>query len=482
MRRTIECLVLPFLIGLVPNAARAADQEKPETVFEREKNETNKDLYSVNIAVPTATALSVVGAKDVSAIGADIAPDFFSQFTPKDKGVPEIAISARPYWLLNPGKRVQDYQDDRKTSRGERILARTRISLASANNAEGEGFALGAGLNTMLTGGSDPRSDALFLRCVQTAGEKFTDQLVSGGAIGAAERQKAVILLQAQPTYLNAAPDVRSTAEKPLSQATSAFEMKMAFAQALGVLGINDLDAINAIQAQWEGSIASAEIKFDKADYDACVKKATTRYQARPAWAVGAGSAYRAETRDFDKLRYAGVSVWSTFKIPLFGASKEEGDKIRAAEAAVKDEKAKGLAPTANDSAQDPAEGDKWKGSFQLSARYVSHDKVTVAGAAERAATFIGAGQFQASRGALELSTTVAYTDNDFAKVALASDRYTRYSATAKVPLAQGLAMELSGGTTSGRAHKEDSFAIFRLTATGKALKAIGGLKTLMGD
>ena len=471
MRGAFTLVAAACLLAALVSPVAALAEEKPETVFQKLKNEKNKDLYTVNIAGPTAAALSVVGAKDVAAIGADIAPDLYYHFTPKDDGLPEMALSVRPYWtLFNAGKTVQDYQDDKLTSAGERIFARTRVSLAAANNSDGKGFSLGAGLNTTLTGLSDPRSDRLFLNCVQTAGQKYTDDQLTRATVDQSQMTRALALLQDQAAYRSAGAEARSQAEAQFSTPTNAGQVQAAFDAALGILGVDDYDAGGRLYDKWEEGFTAKAIAFDRADYDACVNKATTRYQTRRAWAVGTGLAYRADRRDFDALEFAGISAWTTYKIPLFGASKTEKAAIRQAETGRKDDK------------QNPAEGMNWKGSLLLSARYISDDKIKSGTASEKASTLIAAAQFKASRGPLELSATAARYDHDFEKAVIADDRFARYSVTGKVPIGEGLAIDLSAGSTSGRAHKEDDFVIFRVTATGKALKAIGQFKTFLGQ
>jgi hypothetical protein len=468
MRGTPYFLVGSILVAtlLAPVCALA---EKPETVYETLKNEKNKDLYEVNIAVPTAAALSVVGAKDVAAIGADIAPDVYYHFTPKDDGVPEMAISIRPYWVFfNPNQTIKTYQS-KDTSSAERIFARTRVSLAAANNSDGKGFALGAGLNTMLTGKSDPRNDSLFLGCLQTGGHQINRAVLDGAAVNLAERSRALGTLKTEPVYMNADAAHRAAADQIFTTADKTSVLRTVFYTALQSLGVTDPDVGGRLYDKWEEDFTPSEVKIDIADYNACVSKATTRYQTQRAWAVGTGLAYRADTRDFNALEYAGVSVWTTYKLPLFGVSSAEKENIKKAK------------EDGTDAGQNAAEGDSWKGSLLLSARYISDDKAPSGTVSEKASTLIAAAQFQASRGALELSLTAAGYDNNFEKAALTDDKFARYSATAKVPIGEGLAIDLSVGSTSGRAHKEDEFAIFRITATGKALKNIGKAKTFLG-
>lgn len=466
-RIPVISLITIFAFASPAIAAGAPAASSDHVILDKSKTPSNKSLYEVNVAVPAAAALGVIGVKDVDEIGADIAPDLYYSAAPKDKGVPELAVSVRPYWVMfNPSKTVQDYQDDSKTSAAERIFARTRLSLATANNADGKGFAVGMGLNTMLTGRSDPRSDRLFLSCVQDAYQPTVYQAAIGAAVTPAALDDAKKLFSAKYPISGHGQASDDMAMGRFKTPKTQFEVEMAFGYALADIGITDPDQSAALYDEWLARTgaqgAGSDFAIDRTGYDDCVKKATTRYQARPAWALGVGAAYRGSEQKFEALKYAGVTVWTTYRIPLFGVSAGEKAAIAQAEAAH------------TDKGQNPAEAVNWKGALVFSGRYVSNDKVEQAGKLEAASTGLLAAQFKAARGPLELFATAAYIDRDFDSVTLKDDAFTRYALGVKTPIAKGLSLDLSGGSTSGRVHKEDSFFIFRITATDAAFDQLG--------
>jgi hypothetical protein len=457
----LACVVA---VALAAAAGGAHAAEEPKPIYEKITNPDNKDLYTVNIAVPTITAFSVIGVKDVAEVGADIAPDLYFQGGPSDGGVPEIGLSVRPYWVLfNPRKTIEEYQSNR-TGAMERVFARTRVSLATANNAEGEGFAVGAGFNTIITGQTDPRSDEAFVNCVQQVAVSLTQQAVLGGAINDEQRAEALsIFLKAHP-----AASSNGKALAAFSQAKDRRSLQGAFDEALEEIGILEASAGSALMDKWTAKYPESNPTLPRDSYASCVKKATTRYQAAPAWAFGAGVAYRADERAFDALKYGGVSVWTTYRIPLFGTS--EAEKAAIAEART----------TGTDEKQTPDEALAWKGSLVLSGRYVVDDRIEVAGVMEEAKTGIAAVQFRAARGPLELSLTGAYYDRDYKKATLGDDSFQRYSVGLKTPIGKGLQVDLAAGRTEGLRVGDEDFVIFRLTATADAFKSLGAFDGLL--
>ena len=268
----------------------ALAEDDPIVLLDR--NAKNAKSFRLDLSTPTAPGFAVIGASPKEIVEPGTLQEFAvhtASFVEDGQINPGIAMNYQPFWLFNSDLTLEEYAgfdlNDKPVEGGlgklARIFARTQISAATVEGASPKsktGVRIGLGFHTELLDGPDARNVAA-ARCYITAYEEH---------LARDEGKMALRIIKAVNEQTHKDPSA-------------------------------DRDAIAAKVAKKEFD-AQKTPNYDKALKD-CRDAAERRVLEANSWLLGAGAATSSTTKNFDDTRFAGASVWSTFKYP-FGSGK----------------------------------------------------------------------------------------------------------------------------------------------------------------
>lgn len=442
--------ILAFGVMLFATVAHADD--KPDPIKIQAYGDTTKaSSYRFDTSVPAAPAFALVQKAPELSVSSGFGPDFASSISLVGS-YPGFAVAVRPYWYFGEGEKVSLGEYRSEKSKFERILARSTLSLAAAPNNLGQnsGFGAAFGLHTELLDRADPRFMNPLIYCLGDAAlnESQIDaanrlRLNTDSSFVAKSRDKAISLLlleNGQNPGAEISDKIRST------QTVEAIRF---------IISFKSPGAAQAFSGWLDQEVKLARTndygESRKLKVDACMSNASVIAENRSSFQVGIGSATQATTYRFQDMKYAGTSLWSALRIPIFPKQGCNLDKGVVFEATGAENEEVCAAPL---------------GFATAFALYNGNDTISVSGNDQRASTSqagLVLGHHN-QKNTWTVAASAAWIRHEFSDAAISRQELRRYAISISQKVTNGIWIEANFGQTSGQTQKQDSFGLVQIS------------------
>lgn len=294
MKKIILTASFAFISAIELASAQSTNEAGDQSIVLSRNEAINAQSFRLDLNTPTSPGFAVIAASPDNIVKPGNLQELAlstASFLEDGRVNPGLALNFQPFWMFNSNDTItlEEYSGfnldgsvrQNAMSAGQRILARTQLSLASVQGHTASattGARYGVGFHTELLDGRDPRNI-----------------------------QSAKCQIEAFDRY----------GTTPFAE----FAQKVAEEKARRLAADPTLDEDELIVAITQELAA----KHNNADYvkaeAKCREEAAFRVSRAASWQFGLGSAGRSSDASFDNLRFSGGSGWTTFVRP-FGQNK----------------------------------------------------------------------------------------------------------------------------------------------------------------